>query len=86
LFLLYNTELDRISADWERTRVQTWHLLNIQLDQKNKISYDKFKVKHWPFAWEQPEIQEIPVINWEEKDNRDKLRTNMAFKAETLSI
>ncbi len=86
LFYLHKNEETKLNAEWEKTRIQTWHLLNIQLDRKNKISYDDFKKTIWPFVWETPEIKETPVIDWEEKDRRDKERMTMNYKAEELFL
>ena len=33
----------KFKSDWERTRIQTFYLINIQLDKKNKLSYEKFR-------------------------------------------
>lgn len=53
-------------ADWERTRIQTFYLVNIQLDKKSKVSYDKFKNEIWPFVWEKPK---------KKKNNEDEIMT-----------
>jgi hypothetical protein len=37
--------------DWERTRTQTYFLINVQLPRKNQIPFNKFK-KMWPFTWD----------------------------------
>ena len=82
LFYLHKNEEAKLNADWERTRIQTWHLINIQLDKNNKVSFEEFKNKIWPFVWEIPEIKEVPVIDWGEKDRRDKERMSGKYKVQ----
>lgn len=84
LFYLHKNEEAKLNAEWERTRIQTWHLLNIQLDRNNKIAYDQFKQSYWPFAWEKPVITEVPEIDWAERDKRDQERNSMNFKPKEL--
>jgi len=52
---------NKLKADWERTRLQTYILVNLQLDKKNKISYDNFKKDIWPFGWEKEVVKEIDL-------------------------
>lgn len=52
LFYQSRREDDDFKADWERTRVQTFILVNFELDKKNKIPYDRFCREVWPFDWE----------------------------------
>ncbi|MCE5346797.1 MAG: hypothetical protein LLG13_11005 [Bacteroidales bacterium] len=53
LFYCNKTKDAEFQSNWERTRVQTYFLISIQLDKKNKLSYKKFKDEIWPFFWEQ---------------------------------
>jgi hypothetical protein len=86
LFLLNKNEEAKLNADWERTRQQTWHLINIQLDRKSKINYDQFRAFYWPFVWERNEAAEIPEIDWEEKDRRDRERQALTYKTEIIEL
>jgi len=52
LFYTNQTEDSKFQADWERTRIQTYYLVNLQLAKKDKIDYNKFKNDVWPFYWE----------------------------------
>jgi hypothetical protein len=36
-----------MTLDWNRTSIQTFYLLNIQIPKKDKITWDKWK-KMWP--------------------------------------
>jgi hypothetical protein len=84
LFYLNKNEEAKLNAEWERTRIQTWHLLNIQIDKKNKIDYEQFKNSYWPFVWEKTALKEVPVIDWDEKDRIDKDRQSSTYHTEVL--
>jgi hypothetical protein len=45
-------EESKMKNEWEKTRAQTFFLINIQLTKKSKIEYEKFKRDIWPFPWE----------------------------------
>lgn len=56
----HNLENDaQFRSNWERTRIQTFYLLNIHLDKKNKLTYEKFKRDVWPFFWEKNKAKEV---------------------------
>jgi len=61
--LFYHTqnEDEEFKAGWEKTRQQTFYLINIQLDKKSKLNYEKFKTDIWPFAWEKPTQEQKPI-------------------------
>lgn len=86
MFYANKNEEAKLNAEWERSRIQTWHLLNIQLDRKNKITYDQFKKFFWPFVWERPENIEVPDINWEERDRRDQERQMKTINTEIIEL
>jgi hypothetical protein len=66
----HNQKQDALfKSDWERTRIQTFYLLNIQLDKKNKFTYEKFKKDVWPFFWENKKTKQV---NEEEIMNMDQ--------------
>lgn len=66
----HNQKQDALfKSDWERTRIQTFYLLNIQLDKKHKFSYEKFKNDIWPFFWEKKKSKQV---NEEEIMNMDQ--------------
>jgi hypothetical protein len=52
LFYWNLDEESKMKNEWERTRIQTFFLVNIQLDKKHKIDYGKFSRDIWSFAWE----------------------------------
>ena len=63
-----NNKIDSIKESWEQMRMQTFYLINIQLDKKQKLDYKQFKHKYMPFAWdidkqtEEKSIEELDVI------------------------
>lgn len=78
--------MDDIKEGWEQMRMQTFYLIDIQLDKKDKMDYSSFKRQFMPMAWDEfPEI-EVPIIDWEEKDRRDRERTQNANKTEILKF
>ena len=48
-----NNRIDSIKEEWERMCLQTYHLINIQIDKNNQLSYNKFKT-YMPFTWDEP--------------------------------
>lgn len=71
LFLIGDKENNRLNAEWERSRIQTWHLINLQLDKTHKITYDKFKEAYWPFAWEAKPEPVKREVDWDALDKRE---------------
>jgi len=59
-------------------RLQTYYLVDIQLDRKNKMSYEKFCGKYMHFGWEpksrymieQEALQNMTPEDWAERDKR----------------
>lgn len=49
-------ERSRVELEWERSRVQTFFLVNVQLAKGSKMDYRKFCREFWPFPWEKKEI------------------------------
>lgn len=76
--------IDSIKEGWEQMRIQTYYLINIQLDKKSKIDYDAFKHFYMPYSWDKPIVQEVPEIDWEERDRRDRERLENTIKTEII--
>lgn len=72
LFLIQERENNKINAEWERTRIQTWHLINLQLDKNHKLEYEKFKTSYWPFPWDITVEPKKREVDWEELDKRER--------------
>jgi hypothetical protein len=51
LFLYVEDRYQQLKMDYERTRIQTFFLISVQVPKKHSFTYDKFK-KDWPFAWD----------------------------------
>jgi hypothetical protein len=67
--------------DWEKTRIQTYFLISIQLPKKSKMTYDRFCKQIWPFSWDK---------NKKGKENptegmMDMNQWNKIFNGQTLS-
>lgn len=67
-------------------RLQTYYLIDIQLGKSNKMDYSRFKREYMPMAWDVIPVVEVPVIDWEEKDRRDRERTLSAKPSEILNF
>lgn len=67
---------DQIKAEWERARIQTYILVNLELDKNHKITYEKFKRDIWPFGWEKKAIIKPVKIDWAERDRIKRERQN----------
>jgi hypothetical protein len=62
----FKKEERRERFELEKMRLQTFHLVNIQLDRKNKISDIR---KLMPFAWEKVKVHVPTAEDWERMDN-----------------
>ena len=59
--------------DWERTRVQTFHLMRVQMTEKDQKKYTTPK-SIMPFEWDIKEVQQIaPQPTEEEFKRMDKI-------------
>lgn len=64
-------------------RLQTYYLINIQLDNNDKMDYETFKNQYMRFSWEKLIEEDIPKeIDWDEKDRIDRERRSMTVKQE----
>lgn len=64
MFYYNKTEDAEFKSQWERTRIQTFFLINIQLDKEKKLSYEKFKREIWTFFWEKNEKKETDIESY----------------------
>ena len=62
----YELENERQQQEWERTRWQTWVLLNIHIDSKKRL---KTPTDLMPFPWEDSG-KEIEILDKEEQKRR----------------
>jgi len=53
LYYWLKDEDAKVKNEWEKTRIQTFFLIDIQLPKKNKMSYERFRKELWPFPWEE---------------------------------
>ena len=67
-------------------RMQTFYLIDIQLDKKNKINYATFKQRYMLMAWDKVPEVEIPNIEWEELDRRDMEISQNAKDIQVLKL
>ena len=74
------SKLENIKESWEQMRIQTYYLINIQVDKKYKMDYNKFKRTYLPFAWDEDKPKEAIKVDWEA---RDKLHAELARKTLT---
>ena len=84
----YNeSEENKIKIEYEKTRIQTWRLLQIHVPKNFPFTYDRFCKHYWPFSWEkvltEDEVERIKRIktdqsHWEYAkkmlENSKKLR------------
>jgi hypothetical protein len=60
----YELEQERIRADYERDRIFTMMLLNIQIDKKHRF---KTPDDFMPFPWEQEDKPEVKILSKKER-------------------
>lgn len=60
LFYHAQEEQDKTKIEWEKTRIQTFFLLSVQIPKKHNFTYEKFK-QDWKFAWEMEQKQKLPA-------------------------
>jgi len=87
LFYHDKNEDERMKIEWERTRIQTYFLISIQLTKKNKISYTKFRKDIWPFIWEEnKEINENPEEGLMNIDQWNNLFNKPVISAKEIGL
>jgi len=85
-------ERDRSIERWEIMRLQTYYLIDIQLQKKSKVTYQRFKNQYMGFAWDKntgdPDDTEkllaMTPEDWAEKDRiAEERRKNYTNKKAT---
>jgi hypothetical protein len=86
IFYKVRSRDEQIKTEWERTRIQTFYLINIQLDKKNKITYDKFKKDVWPFFWEKRAQNESDIDAVMDIDQWNSILNKSASSTGNLNV
>lgn len=77
----YSTsKIDDVKMQWEQMRTQTFYLIDIQIDKKYKMSYEKFKRQYMPFNWDEKSEQIIDTPDW---GNVEQKISSLSEKATT---
>ena len=83
LYYWHQDEEAKMKNAWEQTRIQTYLLINIQLDRKTKLTYKKFATDIWKFEWEKdvkgkenPEEGMMNMDQWNAIINKPKEATS----------